>query len=979
MGNSSAFLMPVQQSPANSALMSSENAPAEEDSFLGQSNKGDYVASSLFLSESGSNDPFATIGVTSSAGNVSTEQEPQLFVPPSLNSNPSNTMNVATSSPFMNQNLLSNVSQSSTPPPPTMFSTPQMNQNYMNKSSTNRTPLYSGSPYVAPNYGSANAQTPSPSSAFNSGSIPPPPSSGGFTSQPHPQSTPQQNVGLPTSLNNLASSIPPPPTAASMYATVIPHWCYKKVLSDGSVAWRPFSYVDSQKLEEALVSGHSGLVSTDGGRYDVSVADRIKNSIYWEEPPATVRRCTWFSKSNDEYRYAPFEEEIAEIIEDEYRKVLTNNSWPKQVDISSTESIVLHNPQLTVHLLKLEDQNGFGTLPEQQVKSRVMKRGIAEVELGKEIPEGEIGAPDHVVFFCHGIGPVCDLRSRTIVECVDDFRMIHLSLLKSHFKGALELKLAHRIEFLPVHWHRALHGDACGVDRDIRRLTLPSISRLRNFTNETLLDILFYSSPVYCQTIAETIGSEINSLYQLFLSRNPTFCGKFSLAGHSLGSLMLFDLLCHQGSAAEPPKPNVVQQSPASSVGRSSTPVLSTHEEVSANDEVLITLEELLLKLNLQNFKQKFEEEQMEMETLLLCSESDLKDIGLPMGPRKKLIGYLKHEQEEKERKRAKREAEERRLREEKLLKEQEELQNQNLQGSADNHVQRLESVTSPMSSAMNVHVDFQQYDCGTGQPMVKYPQLLFNAETFFALGSPIGMFLTVRGISELSENFSFPTCNKFFNIFHPFDPVAYRIEPLINPEITLKPMQVPHYKGRKRLHLELRESLGRMGTELKQGIINSVRRAIGGMQRFAQNHWQQNESSENVVDEEVKKVTEELMKESDKSHDSDELSSIASEIVQLDQAFGKLNQGRRIDYVLQERPLESFNDYLFAFQSHLCYWNSEDTVLLMMSELYKSIDVLSDSQIKKIQSQNQPAAASGSAPPSQQAFAPPPAVKISN
>lgn len=35
----------------------------------------------------------------------------------------------------------------------------------------------------------------------------------------------------------------------------------------------------------------------------------------------------------------------------------------------------------------------------------------------------------------------------------------------------------------------------------------------------------------------------------------------------------------------------------------------------------------------------------------------------------------------------------------------------------------------------------------------------------------------------------------------------------------------------------------------------------------------------------------------------------------------GMLNGGRRIDFVLQEKPIESFNEYLFAIQSHLCYW----------------------------------------------------------
>ena len=36
---------------------------------------------------------------------------------------------------------------------------------------------------------------------------------------------------------------------------------------------------------------------------------------------------------------------------------------------------------------------------------------------------------------------------------------------------------------------------------------------------------------------------------------------------------------------------------------------------------------------------------------------------------------------------------------------------------------------------------------------------------------------------------------------------------------------------------------------------------------------------------------------------------------------IGMLNGGGRIDYVLQEKPIESFNEYLFALQSHLCYW----------------------------------------------------------
>jgi len=56
----------------------------------------------------------------------------------------------------------------------------------------------------------------------------------------------------------------------------------------------------------------------------------------------------------------------------------------------------------------------------------------------------------------------------------------------------------------------------------------------------------------------------------------------------------------------------------------------------------------------------------------------------------------------------------------------------------------------------------------GTGVPMVHYPRLLFRPCSFFALGSPIAMFLTVRGVDCLGEEFRLPTCPGFFNIFHP-------------------------------------------------------------------------------------------------------------------------------------------------------------------------------------------------------------------
>lgn len=51
---------------------------------------------------------------------------------------------------------------------------------------------------------------------------------------------------------------------------------------------------------------------------------------------------------------------------------------------------------------------------------------------------------------------------------------------------------------------------------------------------------------------------------------------------------------------------------------------------------------------------------------------------------------------------------------------------------------------------------------------------------------------------------------------------------------------------------------------------------------------------------------------------------------------IGKLNGGRRIDYVLQEKPIELFNEYIFAFTSHANYWQNEDSALIILNEIYQ-------------------------------------------
>ena len=53
------------------------------------------------------------------------------------------------------------------------------------------------------------------------------------------------------------------------------------------------------------------------------------------------------------------------------------------------------------------------------------------------------------------------------------------------------------------------------------------------------MDIMYYTSPLFRMEIWSALQYELNRLYQMFTSRNPTFeanGGKVSIVTHSLGN-----------------------------------------------------------------------------------------------------------------------------------------------------------------------------------------------------------------------------------------------------------------------------------------------------------------------------------------------------------------------------------------------------------------------------------------------------------
>ncbi|XP_007192938.2 phospholipase DDHD1 isoform X6 [Balaenoptera acutorostrata] len=254
---------------------------------------------------------------------------------------------------------------------------------------------------------------------------------------------------------------------------------------------------------------------------------------------------------------------------------------------------------------------------------------------------------------------------------------------------------------------------------------------------------------------------------------------------------------------------------------------------------------------------------------------------------------------------------------------------------------------------------------------MTQTPALKFKVENFFCMGSPLAVFLALRGIrpgNTGSQDHILPKeiCNRLLNIFHPTDPVAYRLEPLILKHYSnISPVQIHWYNTSNPLPYEYmkpsflhpakeptsisdsegistipspvtspvlsRRHYGESITNIgKASILGaaSIGKGLGGMlfSRFGRSSASQpSEASRDSVEDEKKPVA------------SPPTSTVATQTLAhsssgfLDTA---LELDHRIDFELREGLVES--RYWSAVTSHTAYWSSLDVALFLLTFMYK-------------------------------------------
>lgn len=655
----------------------------------------------------------------------------------------------------------------------------------------------------------------------------------------------------------------------------------------------------------------SSIVLVDEGRHEVCMETMAMTPVYWPAlETQIVCRSRWLYAQRN-YGLAPYPPSAARVLEQTFAYYLAfhdhekqlleaqraaSSSWRAASSYSTTCSLSV---PVEGHVVELKGPNDMmqykrllaGTTPFTS-KRRVYRgdpRITADAKLlatwhramkadeqkqrasqpPKIVPneddddiEQEV---EHLVLIVHGIGEALktiDLINvvtlRSIIDCATSLRHLHREATGStHFADNVveEASAASstgsrrqpRVEFLPIEWHSKLHLEE--LDERIRNVTLPAIPKLREFANETVLDVLFFMSPKFHHVILEQVALEMNRVVALFQTRHPSWakCKKVSIIAHSLGAIISFDILSHQVKSSD----------------------------VS------------------EAMKQRS------------WSES----------------AYTSQKQQQANAKAPRR------------------------------HKHRGNATNVPSSLTLPEDLRLP-------------PALSFRVDNLFCFGSPVGLFLRVRG-QQLDASFSLPTCRRVFNIYHPYDPVAYRIEPILNPQRAhSKAAIIRTFEGKLRFQYQVRDAFRVMWQRLRNWRREFEFQVERDVRRFGlvespttppqSESWPTPFTAERETDNDgnasdasdyangsvtltdlgsteapsspmVIQATQEP--ESHEDHNDD--GSVRDESV-----YGRLCQGLPIDYTLQENEIEVTNEYLFALTAHVIYWTNRDASLFVAQHL---------------------------------------------
>lgn len=455
-------------------------------------------------------------------------------------------------------------------------------------------------------------------------------------------------------LANTGSNIPPL-KPRWFYATDIPITMpkeYKYVKKEDPKKFTPFTEFDSDRIEkrfqkleksqnENIDAEQFKIPVNEDYLFEVDLKDRKMYPVYWDGAVYEIRRGLWYNSDGH-----PLREELSKELEQGYAKLrpfekkLKNPKSSKEVNVENEEGqrdiyelkgfkegkLVVYSEDKTAYILnelyggKLQlgylkglqngpalgasrmtrgytkdtdsanksndDKSGilslssmfelelsqmFGEKTKTATKesSSVNAKEAMKIEIEQDYnnPEHEDGTTaagrevDHLIFCIHGIGQSLGTKFQG-VNFIHTVNILRKNIKKVYGENKDFQKLLNndkncRIQVLPISWRHKIdfstHEPFKDLDDEgnyrlptLNDITVDEMKPFRNLIGSVLLDVLLYYEPRFFNQILDEVTQQANHLYRLFKERNPSFNGKISIIGHSLGSAIGFDLLSFQ-------------------------------------------------------------------------------------------------------------------------------------------------------------------------------------------------------------------------------------------------------------------------------------------------------------------------------------------------------------------------------------------------------------------------------------------------
>ncbi|KAL6576973.1 hypothetical protein OROMI_011249 [Orobanche minor] len=676
-------------------------------------------------------------------------------------------------------------------------------------------------------------------------------------------------------------------------------------------------------------------VPVKGGLYEVDLVKRHCFPVYWNGENRRVLRGHWFARKGG-LDWLPLREDVSEQLEYAFRSQVWHRRtfqpsglFAARIDLQGSTTglhALFTGEDDTWEAWLSVDASGFSGVISLGRNGIKLRRGYAPAQSKKptqdELRQQQEEEMDdycsqvpvrHLVFMVHGIGQ--RLEKSNLVDDVGNLRHVTASLAERHLTS--HQRGTQRVLYIPCQWRKGLRLSG---ETAVDKITLDGVRGLRTMLSATVHDVLYYMSPIYCQDIIDSVSNQLNKLYLKFLKRNPGYDGKVSIYGHSLGSVISYDILCHQETLYSPfpmdwlyhEQNRSERPCPIRNNSSSDIKIISNFEEHSlANSEVesIVTHpdnSEFLEETVKGTYNHIGPPESPELEKSITigtgyyqaidenCSEpfgnlnqtshlmnkcniiknevvacDDGKNVeGLSDNDKDGIIKSLREEVD--------------------MLKAKLEEFEADCADKVDARKSTMSVNQSEPESAQLAHRDILK----SYTPLIRYTKLEFKADTFFAVGSPLGVFLSLRNVR-----------------------IGIGIEPLVCKEfIHKRPVIVPYHRGGKRLYVGFQE--------FKEGVA-------ARSQAF----------KDNLSTVRVKVLTicesggckDDQAEESEDTHEKEERSYGS---VMMERLTGSVVG--RIDHVLQDKTFR--HPYISAIGAHTNYWRDYDTALFILRHLYRDI-----------------------------------------